>query len=48
MTDNQKSAVPESPAEVDLKLKELIRGLADEAKPEAIRIIKRIIEETRS
>ncbi len=45
MTDDQKlpkSAVPKSPTEVDLKLKEIIRGLADEAKPEAIRILKRL------
>ena len=48
MTDDQKSAVPKSPAEVDLRLKELIRGLADEAKPEAIRFLKRLVREARS
>ena len=51
MTDDQKlspSTVPEPPTEVDLKLKQIIRGLADEAKPEAIRILRRIIEETRA
>ena len=48
MTDDQKSAVPEPPTEVDLRLKEIIRGLSDDEKPEAIRILKRIIEETRA
>ena len=48
MTDDQKSAVPKSPSADDLKLREIIRGIADEDKPEAIRIIKRIIEETRA
>ena len=51
MTEDQKlpeSAVPKSPAEVDLKLKELIRGLADEEKPKAIRILKRLAREARS
>ena len=45
MTDDQKSAVPKSPSADDLKLKEIIRGLADEEQPEAIRILKRIIAE---
>ena len=48
MTDDQKlpkSAVPKSPTEVGLKIKEIILGLTDEEKPEALRILKRIIEE---
>ena len=48
MTDNRKSAVPKSPSADDLKLREIIRGIADDEKPEAIRILRRIVEETRA
>ena len=48
MKDDQKSAVPKPPSADDLKLKEIIRNLADEAKPEAIRFLKRLVREVRS
>ncbi len=40
------TADPKPPSADDLKLKKIILGLADEEKPEALRILKRIIEET--
>ena len=51
MKDNpkpSKSTAWKPPSADDLKLREIIRGIADEEKPEAIRILKRIIEETRA
>ncbi len=38
----------DSIAALDLKLKEIIRSLPDEKKPEAIRIVKRLLGEARS
>ena len=51
MTDDRKlpkSTAWKPPSADDLKLREIILGIADEEKPEAIRILRRIIEETRA
>ena len=37
----------DSTAALDLKLKDIIRSLPEEAKPEAIRIVQRLIREAR-
>ena len=41
-------AAPDSIAALDLKLKEIVRSLPDEKKPEAIRILKSLNREARS
>ena len=48
MTEDQKSAVPKSPSADDLKLREIIRGIADDEKPEAIRLLERLVGESQS
>ena len=51
MKDNPKppkSTAWKPPSADDLKLREIILSIADEDKPEAIRILRRIVEETRA